>query len=146
MRGLTIGELARGEGIPTSTVRYYERAGLMTPTRRTMGNYRIYDEQAADRLRFVRAAQATGFTLDDIKSLLQYRDGSTAPCKEVRVLIEKRLVSVRERMGQFRHVEKVLRGFLSACRKSDQEAPCHVMERLDPGPPAGATRSRHARR
>ena len=56
----TIGQLARAAGLPTSTLRYYERAGLLEPTGRSEGNYRLYGEEALERLRFIRAAQATG--------------------------------------------------------------------------------------
>ena len=104
-------------------------------------------EPFADMHDFVRAAQATGFTLADIKSLLEYRDGVTAPCKEVRVLIEKRLVTVRERMREFRHVEKVLQAYLAICRKAEQDEPCHIIGKLDPHAPVdGPGSSRRSRR
>lgn len=65
----TIGQLARAVGVPTSTVRYYERIGLLQPDGRTAGNYRLYGKEALECLRFIRAAQATGFTLEDITHL-----------------------------------------------------------------------------
>ncbi|MCI0657218.1 MAG: MerR family transcriptional regulator, partial [Acidobacteria bacterium] len=80
---LTIGQLAKEAGVPTSTVRYYERSQILQPEGRTQGNYRIYGPGALERLRFIRAAQSHGFTLDDIESLFAFRDGGTAPCKEV---------------------------------------------------------------
>jgi DNA-binding transcriptional MerR regulator len=129
----TIGNLARDAGIPASTIRYYEREGLIRPEERTQGNYRVFGREALERLRFIRAAQATGFTLADIKTLLAYRDGKLVPCKDVRILIEKRLANVEERMGELRHVRKILREFLETCRTADQEEPCHVIGRLEPG-------------
>ncbi len=78
---LTIGELAKAAGVPTSTVRYYERAGILRPSGRSAGNYRVYSKSELERLRFIRAAQATGFTLDDIKSLLR-----PAACSKVQGL------------------------------------------------------------
>lgn len=71
----TIGELAEEVGVPTSTLRYYERSGLVSPDGRTSGNYRIYGAAAVERVRFIRAAQATGFTLEDIARLLDFKDG-----------------------------------------------------------------------
>ena len=60
MAAYTIGQLAKEGGVPTSTVRYYERIGLLHPNDRTGGNYRVYSDTALERLRFIRAAQATG--------------------------------------------------------------------------------------
>src|SRR5262249_42122032 len=82
----TIGQLARATGVPTSTVRYYERMGLLRPSGRTSGNYRVYGEEALERVRFIRAAQATGFTREDITALLNLRDGTTAGCQAVQTL------------------------------------------------------------
>ena len=65
----TIGQLAKEANVPTSTVRYYERVGHLQPDGRSSGNYRVYSPAALKRLRFIRAAQATGFTLDDITTL-----------------------------------------------------------------------------
>lgn len=126
----TIGEVARELGLPTSTLRYYERAGLLRPAGRTSGNYRIYDTETVERLRFIRAAQATGFTVADIKALLEFRDGETAPCSEVRSLIESRLADVEQRMLQYSHVQQVLEAFLRVCRKAERDARCHVIEEL----------------
>ncbi|MCH8135258.1 MAG: MerR family transcriptional regulator, partial [Proteobacteria bacterium] len=93
---LTIGALAKQAGVPTSTVRYYERRGLLRPEGRSEGNYRLYGEEAMDRLQFVRSAQAAGFTLSDISALLRFRDGDAAPCKEVQDLITVRPAQVVE--------------------------------------------------
>jgi DNA-binding transcriptional MerR regulator len=132
MDGLSIGDLAAKAGVPTSTIRYYERSGLVSPASRSESNYRLYDQEAVDRLRFIRAAQSAGLTLADIKTLLEYRDGVVAPCREVRVLIEHRLVLIEEKMKEFRHVQRVLKSYLSVCKQSDQEDPCQVLDQLDP--------------
>src|SRR6266542_5401936 len=70
---LTIGELARRPGIGQSTVRYYERAGVLPQPGRTAANYRLYADDAVTRLRFIRRAQQLGFTLNEIKGLLDLR-------------------------------------------------------------------------
>jgi len=105
---LTIGQISKAAGVPTSTVRYYERTGLLRPSTRSPSNYRIYSASDLERLRFIRAAQATGFTLDDVSRLLR-----PAPCSKVQGLIERRLEQIAERMRELRHVQKVLRGSLS---------------------------------
>ncbi len=126
----TIGQLARAAGVPTSTVRYYERSRLLHPDGRTDGNYRVYGPTALERLRFIRAAQAIGLTLEDIATLLDFRDGRTAPCREVQTLIEERLSEMEKRLEQLRHVEAVLRSSLRMCRRTERSGRCQVIEKL----------------
>jgi len=112
----TIGQLARATGVPTSTVRYYERIGLLRPHGRTPGNYRVYGEEALERVRFIRAAQAMGFRLVHIAVLFHLRDGTTAGCQAVQALLEQRLSDVEQRMADVRHVQSVLKAALERCR------------------------------
>ncbi len=126
----SIGELARAAEVPTSTVRYYERVGLVRPSGRTAGNFRYYGPEALHRLRFIRAAAATGFTLADIRRLLEFRDGAAAPCKEVQSLIENRLADVEKGMADLRHLRDVLESSLQMCRSAEQTGRCEVMENL----------------
>ena len=122
---LTIGELAKAADVPTSTVRYYERAGILRPSGRSAGNYRVYSVGELERLRFIRAAQATGFTLDDIRALLR-----PAACGRVQRLIEERLTEVGARMKELRHVQRVLRASLSECREHEETGRCQVVDEL----------------
>lgn len=139
---LTIGQLARAAEVPVSTVRYYERRGLVRPSGRTAGNYRRYGEEVLDRLRFIRAAQDTGFTLADINSLLKFRDGDTAPCREVQTLIEGRLADVTKRLQEFRHLQAALESSLEKCRGEEPTGHCAVMEQLSPSPGHAGVRGR----
>jgi len=93
-RGLRIAELARAVGVPTDTVRYYERIGLLPPPRRTAGGYRDYDPQAVDRLQFIQGAQRLGSRLADIGHLLSVRDTGTCPCEPAEDLLRRRLAEV----------------------------------------------------
>ena len=124
-RQLTIGQLAAEANVPTSTVRYYERAGLLRTGQRSASNYRLYSLDDLHRLRFIRAAQATGFTLQDIAQLLR-----PAPCRKVQDLIEARLTQVTERMGDLRHVKKVLKESLAMCRDHEASGRCEVVDTL----------------
>ena len=122
---MTIGELARSAGVPTSTVRYYEREGILDPTGRSASNYRLYSREDVHRLRFIRAAQATGFRLGDVTELLR-----PAPCGRVQELIRDRLDVVAARMGELRHVQRVLRGSLAACEEHERTGRCEVIDTL----------------
>jgi len=93
-RGLRIAELARAAGVPTDTVRYYERVGLLPPPRRTASGYRDYDAGAVDRLRFIQGAQRLGLRLVDIGHLLAVRDTGHCPCEPAGELLRRRLEDV----------------------------------------------------
>lgn len=127
---ITIGELARKSGVPTSTVRYYERIGLLRPDNRSEGNYRLYGQANLERLRFIRAAQATGFTLEDIKKLLGHDHESPGLCHDVQALIHERLNDVKRRMDELRHLRSVLEASLKQCRKSEETGHCVALESL----------------
>lgn len=131
----TIGQLARQADVPTSTVRYYERRGLLTPDARSASNYRLYSDEALDRLRFVRSAQAAGFTLSDITALLRFRDDTTAPCQQVQSLIADRLDRVTEQLAYLSHVQTTLRRWHRACCRSERAGLCAVLDGLDRMPP-----------
>lgn len=128
----TISQLARAAGVPVSTLRYYERTGLVRPTMRADNNYRVYSTASLQSIRFIRAAQAAGFTLDDIQTLLALQCGDPAICTDVQPLIEKRLDEVSQRIKEMRHIQRMLKSFLAMCHVQDQDAPCTVVDTLSP--------------
>lgn len=126
----TIGELARAAGVPVSTVRYYERRGLLTPAGRTRSAYRVYGPAELRRLRFLRAAQASGFRLDDARLLLELREGETDPCGRVREVIAARLAAVRRELAELGRLERTLAGALQWCERSAGTGACPVLDEL----------------
>lgn len=126
----TISQLAEIVGVPTTTVRYYERVGLLKPEDRSAGNYRLYSDESLRRLKFIRAAQAVGFVLDDVKELLGRADQEPPPCRDVQALIEQRLADIDEKLKDLRHVQRVLKSSLAKCRETEQAGCCHVIETL----------------
>jgi MerR family mercuric resistance operon transcriptional regulator len=129
-RRFTISELAKAAVTPTTTLRYYERIGLLHPEGRSQGNYRLYGDESLRKVKFIRAAQAIGFTLDDVKSLLAAPDSSAASCREVQALIDKRLEEVAQRLKDLRHVQQVLKSALEKCREKERTDCCHVISTL----------------
>ncbi|REJ65787.1 MAG: heavy metal-responsive transcriptional regulator [Planctomycetota bacterium] len=129
-RQFTISQLAKAAGIPTTTVRYYERIGLVKPEDRSAGNYRLYSDDSLQRVKFIRAAQAIGFTLDDVRELLG-EGGSVPCCGDVQQLIEDRLAEIDQRLKDLRQVKRVLSGALTKCQTSNPRRACHVLESLD---------------
>jgi DNA-binding transcriptional MerR regulator len=129
-RTFTIGQLAKAVGVPTSSVRFYERRGLLKADRRSHGNYRLYGGATLERLRFIRAAQAAGFTLKDIGLLLDFRDGDVSPCREVQNVIGQRLARIDREIEHLHHVRDVLGQWLKVCRKTERTGQCGVLEGL----------------
>lgn len=112
----TIGQIAGSVGVATSTLRYYEREGLLKPAGRSGAGYRLYDPASVERLRFIRTAQAVGFALEDIKALLALDERTS--CKKVRGVIEDRLVEVVRRVAELKGVERTLKAALNRCKRS----------------------------
>ena len=125
-----IGQLARAAGVPVSTLRYYERVGLLAPTGRTPNNYRFYTQDTLQIVRFIRAAQAIGFTLEDVRTLLTLWNGQSALCKDVQPLVAKRLAEVTQRLQDIRHIQRILTSMLTMCHAQEQNAPCPVIDKL----------------
>jgi MerR family transcriptional regulator, mercuric resistance operon regulatory protein len=113
---MTIGQIAKTLDLPISTLRYYEREGLLASPDRSGSGYRLYDEAAVERLAFIRSAQAVGFTLEDIRELLRL-DGDSS-CKDVQTLLNRRLAEVETKLADLKRVRTALSGALEQCRKS----------------------------
>ncbi len=129
-RKYTISQLAKAAGVPPTTLRYYERVGLLEPEGRSGGNYRLYTDESLRRLRFIRAAQSIGFTLDDVTALLGTCDGKPPACRDVQSLIELRLTDIDERLKDLRNVQRVLKTAMTKCKAGEQTGCCHVIETL----------------
>ncbi len=105
---MRIGEVARQVGVATSAIRFYENAGLLPSPRRTAAGYRDYDSSVIDRLEFIRAGQAVGLTLIELKDVLHIRDQGEAPCQHVTELIDARIAEVDERMRDLQRLRRNL--------------------------------------
>ncbi|MCA9077733.1 MAG: heavy metal-responsive transcriptional regulator [Planctomycetaceae bacterium] len=127
----TIGKLAKAADVPTSTLRYYERIGLLTAEHRSHSSYRLYGPASLNRLRFIKAAQSCGFTLDDVAHLLNLRVKPSGTCNEVQELMEHRLKDIGQRMAELNQVREVLEAFLKDCKKSRRRSQCAVVVHLD---------------
>jgi DNA-binding transcriptional MerR regulator len=112
----TISVLAESLGVSTDTLRYYERLGLLLPADRTAAGYRIYDQAAEERLRFIRGAQRMGLRLGDIKELLDVQDRGQCPCGHTETLVRRRLAEVN---AELRELAAVKRQLLDLKRRND---------------------------
>jgi DNA-binding transcriptional MerR regulator len=134
MASLSIGELARGAGVATSTVRYYERSGLLKPDERSRGsNYRRYHPRSLEKLRFIRAAQGIGLSLREVAELLALTDRDADPCADVENVLRRRVVEIRRQLRDLRRVERTLARALGMCCKGGEPGICEAVVRLRRG-------------
>jgi DNA-binding transcriptional MerR regulator len=101
-----IGDVAKAGNLSVQAIRYYERLGLLPAAGRTSTGYRTYGPESLDRLRFIRQAQALGFSLDEIREILRLRYEGRSPCGCVQDLLHKKLYTIENQIRQlvrFRH-------------------------------------------
>lgn len=131
--GLTIGQLARAAGVNIETVRYYERRKLLMPTARKPSGYRLYGEDAARRLRFIKNAQALGFTLTEIEGLLNLRVDSAAQCGDVQQRAQAKLATVEAKRRDLEAMAGALRDLIRTCKTKQPTDRCPILKCLENG-------------
>ena len=124
----TIGGLARAAGVGVETVRYYQRRGLLAEPARPHGEVRRYGDDDLKRLRFIRRAQAAGFTLEQIGELLAL--DRTEDRARVRELAADRLAALDQRIAELERSRAALRRLRSTCA-SGKTGPCPIIEAFD---------------
>jgi MerR family transcriptional regulator, mercuric resistance operon regulatory protein len=124
----TIGGLAKAAGVGVETVRYYQRRGLLPEPARPPGEVRRYGEQDVRRLRFIRSAQAAGFTLNEIGELLAL-DAADDRAR-ARALAQARVAALDARIAQLQEARDALAGLATACA-SKRGGPCPILNAFD---------------
>src|SRR5215813_3295883 len=131
---LTIGALANAAGVNVETIRFYQRKGLLPQPDRPLGGIRRYGDVDLTRVRFIKAAQRLGFTLDEVAELLKLEDGTH--CGEARRLAEDRLRDVRERLANLRRMESALRQLVARCSATRGWIKCPLIASLQASNPS----------
>jgi MerR family mercuric resistance operon transcriptional regulator len=124
---LRIGELARSGGVNVETVRYYQRIGLMGLPEKPYGSMRSYNDDDLRRLSFIRSAQELGFSLEDIRKLLEL---SSSDCNRVEKLAAEKLIQVKAKLRHLRRIESVLAKTVEQCARRKGNRPCPIIETL----------------
>ncbi|MBI2497836.1 MAG: heavy metal-responsive transcriptional regulator [Opitutae bacterium] len=125
---MTIGELAKKAGVNAQTIRYYEREGLLPEAHRWPDSgYRDYDKDALAQLRFIRSAKDLGFTLREIKELLEMRVLPGESCVEVRQMIGAKLADLDRRMSEMRRLRRTLVKLETACGHRTVDTTCPAL-------------------
>jgi MerR family transcriptional regulator, copper efflux regulator len=127
MKPLRIGQVASAVGVTVETVRYYSHQGLLTVSSRSAARYRRYDESSVNRLKFILRAKEHGFTLKEIKAILDIYDSRTATRADVREVIEGKIVAVEMQIRQLKEYEGALERLRSLCNGDGPLSECPII-------------------
>ncbi|MBY0318672.1 MAG: helix-turn-helix domain-containing protein [Reyranella sp.] len=125
----SIGALSVRCGVNIETIRYYERTGLLPKPERTAGGYRLYRSSDSDRLCFIRRARNLGFSLDEVRRLLDLADQKSRSCRRVHDIATHHLDEVRAKIADLQRMEGVLASMVKACARGTMPA-CPLLETL----------------
>jgi MerR family transcriptional regulator, copper efflux regulator len=127
MKSMHIGRLAARANVSVDTVRYYERARLLPPASRTASGYRTYPAAVVDRLRFIRRAKDLGFSLDEIRDLLDLSDQRGTGVAAIREIAARRLADVEKRLAELSRLRGGLRQLVDACPGHGDPGECPIV-------------------
>ncbi|KGN40997.1 heavy metal-responsive transcriptional regulator [Knoellia aerolata] len=129
---MQIGELAKRAGVTTKALRFYEQAGVLPRPARTATGYRDYDGTALARLAFVRAAQAAGLTLAEIRTVMAVREDQGPPCLHVTALLDRHAATLDERIAELQATRAEVRRLRNRAATLDpsaclEDGVCHII-------------------
>jgi len=128
MDSIGIGSLAKQAGVRIDTVRYYEKNGLLKPSTRLASGYRRYGQTEVARLRFIRRAQALGFTLKEVRDLLAL--SAQKDVMRVKKSAQAKLDDVNERIASLERIRDGLSTLIAACPGHGRAADCPILNAL----------------
>jgi DNA-binding transcriptional MerR regulator len=123
---LWIGDLAKATGTKVETIRYYERAGLLPVPGRTPGNYRTYGPAHLNRLSFIRRARDLGFTIEQVRELLDLADDRDRPCGAVDAIAREHLAEVERKIADLNALKRLVPAFELLLAKA--QPPLEIIE------------------
>ena len=133
---MQIGELAAQAGVSVQTLRYYERRGLVAAARKAGSRYREYGPEMLRTIRFIRRAQALGFTLDEIRDLLGLWAESTKSCSAAERRASSTLGRIEAKIADLGDMRDALTQYVAACRNRKSLHDCPLLAGLG-GPEDG---------
>jgi len=133
---LTVNQLAIQSDAPAHAVRYYTRIGLIRPAAQQVNGYRLFGDNDAARLRFIRQAKNLGFTLNEIRQITQHADSGESPCEDVRKIIQEHIEENRSRIEEMLKLQTRMEQALEQWKSMPDGMPdgnsiCHLIESFD---------------
>ena len=132
---LTIADIANASGVSPHTVRYYVKEGLINPAAQADNNYRLFTRQDVTRLRFIRMAKMLGFTLNEIRQILEHAKIGESPCADVREIIQHHIVENRQKIQELQALQTRMEQALEKWQDMPDKTPdgnsiCHLIESM----------------
>ena len=127
---MKIGELAERASCQVETIRYYEREGLLPKPARSDGNYRLYADTHAEQLTFIRHCRSLDMTLDEIRTLLEFRDAPEQNCGVVNTLLDDHIGHVTARIAELKALQKQLKKLRLQCDQVQTAKDCGILKEL----------------
>ena len=129
---LTIGKLAGQTGVSNDTLRYYEQEDLIRPAGKSLAGYRLYDQDSARRIHFIKHAQGCGFTLAEIRELLALRGRDKACCGDVRTRAIEKKLQIETKIRAMKAMSKALDHLIGECADETQPVKeCTIIAALE---------------
>lgn len=130
METLTITQLARKIKVPTQTIRYYERIGILPHPARRPSGYREYTSGDAKRIQFIKKAQNLGFTLQEIQELLRFRLDPETNCADVDKRVHQKIQCIDNKIQDLQRMKKALLKLINTCENSPLNT-CLILDFLE---------------
>ena len=127
----TVGRVANAAGVNVQTVLYYERRGLLQTVGRTAGGYRLFDDKAVKRIRFIKRAQELGFSLKQISALLALQGEQDASCAEISRMAASHLEDIGQKIHDLERMRQALIPLVNACPGKGPLTACPILDSLD---------------
>lgn len=140
---MQIGTVGKKVGLSVDAIRFYERNALLPRPPRTEGGFRRYGESDVERLGFIRRVQNLGFTLREVRDLLELRQNRLRACAPVRRRLEQKLADTRKKLSDLHRLEHELRLALRSCNKEmrKRSAHCPLLKETNKRKPENANAS-----
>lgn len=129
MPTFTISQLAKQAAVNPTTVRYYERRGLLPVPERSTAGYRLYLDDSVRRLHFIKQAQDMGFSLTEVQQLLDFVE-KKRPSAAVCALATEKIKTVDEKIRQLKALKKALQRLTDSCNRKGTTEDCVIIKRL----------------
>ena len=117
---MTIGKLAKAAGVGVQTIRFYERKGIIKKPAKELGGFRYYPADEATRVRFVKRAQELGFTLREVKEMLDLQSKRKLTGREVKTKAQEKIAEIRDKIADLKRMEVSLGKLSDVCGKGEQ--------------------------
>lgn len=134
MTAMKIGEIAKRSGIGVETIRFYEREGLLQEPKRRPSGYRQYEESTFERLDYIRRAKELGFTLAEIRELLELSFVAHAGCDHIRQRAEAKVADIEGKIRSLQQMKRSLRKIVERCRTKNSTDDCPLVHKTKKRP------------